>query len=100
MRLCQLTIGVSRVKANQISLWLLTTFVLDVGGSLRAVAADEVIQTTNASHFAPTVPNQTPPPANAPKGMAWIPGGEFSMGCKLPSEGVCTMATMNAVNDA
>ena len=32
--------------------------------------------------------------------MVWIPGGEFSMGCKVPSEGVCTMATMNAVNDA
>jgi formylglycine-generating enzyme required for sulfatase activity len=32
--------------------------------------------------------------------MVWIPGGEFSMGCKLPSEGVCTTATMNAVNDA
>jgi formylglycine-generating enzyme required for sulfatase activity len=32
--------------------------------------------------------------------MVWIPGGEFSMGCKVPSEGICTMATMNAVNDA
>jgi formylglycine-generating enzyme len=32
--------------------------------------------------------------------MVWIPGGEFSMGCTLPSEGVCTMATMNAMNDA
>jgi len=32
--------------------------------------------------------------------MVWIPGGEFSMGCVVPSEGVCTMATMNSVNDA
>jgi formylglycine-generating enzyme required for sulfatase activity len=32
--------------------------------------------------------------------MVWVPGGEFSMGCAMPSEGVCTMATMNAVNDA
>jgi hypothetical protein len=32
--------------------------------------------------------------------MVWIPGGEFSMGSKLPSERVCTVATMNAVNDA
>jgi formylglycine-generating enzyme len=30
--------------------------------------------------FAPTVPAKTPAPGNAPPGMAWIPGGEFSMG--------------------
>ena len=32
--------------------------------------------------------------------MVWIPGGEFSMGCMMPTEGVCTTATMNAVNDS
>ena len=65
-----------------------------------AFAADEAVSPTNAPAFAPTVSNNAPPPKNAPAGMVWIPGGEFSMGCKLPSEGVCTMATMNAVNDA
>jgi formylglycine-generating enzyme required for sulfatase activity len=52
------------------------------------------------SPFAPTIPNPTPAPTNRPEGMVWIPGGEFSMGCVVPSEGVCTMATMNSVNDA
>lgn len=40
--------------------------------------------------FEPTVPNKTPAPAKAPHGMAWIPGGEFSMGAK-------NMGEMNAV---
>jgi formylglycine-generating enzyme len=34
-----------------------------------------------ASEFQPTIPNiAAAPPGNAPAGMAWIPGGEFSMG--------------------
>ena len=34
--------------------------------------------------FEPTVPNTTPHPAKTPAGMAWIPGGEFSMGAQDP----------------
>jgi formylglycine-generating enzyme len=32
--------------------------------------------------FGPTLPNKTTPPGVAPRGMAWIPGGEFSMGAQ------------------
>lgn len=32
--------------------------------------------------FDPTVPNAARPPAPAPTGMVWIPGGEFSMGAQ------------------
>jgi len=36
--------------------------------------------------FQPTVVNTTPAPGAAPKGMVWIPGGEFSMGANDPPE--------------
>jgi formylglycine-generating enzyme len=32
------------------------------------------------SDFQPTMDNDQPPPGKAPRGMVWIPGGEFSMG--------------------
>jgi formylglycine-generating enzyme required for sulfatase activity len=53
-----------------------------------------------ASPFAPTVSNATPAPTNAPAAMAWIPGGEFSMGSLAPNGDFCTRATMNSVTDA
>jgi formylglycine-generating enzyme required for sulfatase activity len=34
--------------------------------------------------FEPTVPNAAPVPEKPPAGMAWIPGGEFSMGAQDP----------------
>lgn len=36
--------------------------------------------------FAPTLPNTQPPPQSAPRGMVWIPGGEFSMGAADPPD--------------
>jgi formylglycine-generating enzyme required for sulfatase activity len=40
----------------------------------------------NVVVFGPTIPNNTSPPAKAPQGMAWIPGGEFSMGAQNPPD--------------
>ena len=36
--------------------------------------------------FEPTVANTAGPPAPPPEGMAWIPGGEFSMGANDPPD--------------
>jgi len=36
--------------------------------------------------FAPTIPNKSTPPREAPEGMVWVPGGEFSMGAAAPLE--------------
>jgi sulfatase modifying factor 1 len=48
--------------------------------------------------FQPTVVNRTPAPREAPAGMVWIPGGEFSMGAGDPPEH--DDAGMKATNDA
>jgi len=37
-----------------------------------------------SSPFQKTIPNTVAAPANAPDGMVWIPGGEFSMGAADP----------------
>jgi sulfatase modifying factor 1 len=55
-------------------------------------AADMPASQNHAAHsamqvaFGPTVPNQQAPPASTPPGMAWIPGGEFSMGAQNPPD--------------
>jgi len=48
--------------------------------------------------FGPTIPNTQPPPAHAPKGMVWIPGGEFSMGAQDPPQ--MDMVGMKATTDS
>lgn len=39
--------------------------------------------------FGPTIPNKLKPSSDAPKGMVWIPGGEFSMGSDSANESLC-----------
>jgi formylglycine-generating enzyme required for sulfatase activity len=48
--------------------------------------------------FGPTVPNTQPPPGPAPKGMVWIPGGEFSMGAQDAPD--MNMVGMQATRDS
>jgi sulfatase modifying factor 1 len=41
--------------------------------------------------FLPTIENRALTPGPAPEGMAWIPGGEFSMGSDVAGESLCAL---------
>ena len=47
-------------------------------------ASQPVLQAAEFAAFAPTIPNTIAVRAPPPEGMAWIPGGEFSMGAMDP----------------
>ncbi|MGA3213979.1 MAG: formylglycine-generating enzyme family protein [Terriglobales bacterium] len=50
---------------------------------LEIVSVQDVPAAENSA-FGPTIPNSAPAPTPSPKGMVWIPGGEFSMGALDP----------------
>ena len=54
------------------------------GAVSSAVSAPDLARAT--ADFLPTIPNATPAPDSPPKGMVWIPGGEFSMGAADPPD--------------
>ena len=89
------------MRPNQFVCPRLAALVLGAGLAWisAAVAADGPAPAPATSPFAPTIPNPAPAPTNAPAGMVWVPGGEFSMGSLLPSDGICTLATQGAVQD-
>ena len=90
------------MKPSWLDFSLVGVIVLSVAGisPARAIDAETNAAVAKASPFAPTIPNTNAAPANAPAGMVWIPGGEFSMGCLAPNDGICTRATLSAVNDS
>jgi formylglycine-generating enzyme len=47
--------------------------------------ADAAASTSEVA-FGPTIPNPDAALSAAPEGMAWIPGGEFSMGAQVPPQ--------------
>jgi formylglycine-generating enzyme len=62
------------------------------------VRASSNASASASAAFAPTVPNTQPPPDPAPRGMVWIPGGEFSMGAADPPD--MDMVGMSATTDS
>jgi sulfatase modifying factor 1 len=61
-------------------------------------AANRGVSPTASNGFAPTVENKNTPKGSAPVGMAWIPGGEFSMGAQDPptNDAVGMQATVDS----
>lgn len=86
------------------SLWL---FALSMSSALLiAIAAGwATSHESNAgsetkSLFGPTIATTVQPPGQAPDGMVWIPGGEFSMGALDPPGLDNNMVGMQATEDA
>ncbi len=56
------------------------------GAMAPAATSNAVPSSAKTESFGPTVVNHDATPGSAPGGMAWIPGGEFSMGANDPPD--------------
>src|SRR5450432_192583 len=82
---------------HHVRIFLATILATIAFGDLRAADPEPPAENTTSS-FAPTIPNTAKPSAPAPEGMAWVPGGEFSMGSK--DIGKCACEGSPAMPDA
>jgi formylglycine-generating enzyme len=57
-----------------------------VAFSSRHISQAHANPTPTPPLFGPTIPNSVPTAQHIPEGMAWIPGGEFSMGANDPPD--------------
>jgi formylglycine-generating enzyme required for sulfatase activity len=68
--------------------------------SAESAATPEAKPASPSVSFAATVPDDSAPPGPAPEGMAWIPGGEFSMGAADPLAQDANIVGMKATEDS
>jgi len=65
-----------------------------------AASATPEMRLAAETKFEPTAPNAAAAPGPAPDGMAWIPGGEFSMGAVDPLGQDANVVGMQATEDS
>jgi formylglycine-generating enzyme required for sulfatase activity len=66
--------------------WLFATQHMNEPSTPAPEASRVRVESGAQSTFTATVVNTAPAPSAAPEGMAWIPGGEFSMGANDPPD--------------
>ena len=96
----------SRVRITPTRRWSIVVIVVAIiAATFLAFKAarkkePEGIASLKASAFSETVANDIGPPGNAPDGMVWIPGGEFSMGAADPMGADNNDVGMHATDDS
>ncbi|GEL11026.1 Formylglycine-generating enzyme, required for sulfatase activity, contains SUMF1/FGE domain [Flavobacterium glycines] len=74
-------------------------YLFSVASKERVVeGSNKVIDSDVNPTYKPTIENKNNKPKQAPMGMVWIPGGEFSMGSNFDSESLCSIKGIT--NDA
>jgi len=76
------------------------TIFLFQSGESKTTPAKSSIMAGGIGPFGPTVANTAPAPGEAPPGMVWIPGGEYSMGSEDPTTCGCEGAGHDPMPDA
>lgn len=84
-----LAVGIVALAAAGAATFVITARDSAKAQSTPATAATPSTSAATKSPFEPTIVNAIPAPADAPPGMVWIPGGEFSMGMLDPTRSLC-----------